>query len=325
MRKLIPSQLRFRIFQLLYPTPRHLLKKQIQIDQNGLNLLEESVKQKYHTEWRSKSNYTKEAYEQDLKAHILERLMRARMRMIPWLDSVNRLDNAKILEIGCGTGSSVVALAEQGARVTAIDVDESALSVAKDRCKIYGLKVDLQLLNAVDLSNTFPDANFDLVTFSACLEHMTIDERLASLKNAWKILRTGGFLVVIGTPNRLWYFDNHTSMLPFFHWLPDKLAFKYSQFSPRENFRELYKDYDQESELHFLRRGRGISFHEFDIAIKPVTNMKVVSCLSAFNKIAFRLNSTKLERNYKSLLKSIYPKIHESFFDKNLDLIIKKD
>ncbi len=139
------------------------------------------------------------------------------------------------------------------------------------------------------------------------------------------MLITGGLFVIIETPNRLWYFDGHTSLLPFFHWLPDELAFKYSRFSKRENFRELYREYNASSKEHFLRQGRGVSFHEIDIALKQTQDLKILSSKTTFESIRFRLRQSKFDRRYKSLLQSIYPNVHEGFFVKNLDLIIEKD
>jgi len=138
------------------------------------------------------------------------------------------------------------------------------------------------------------------------------------------MLPTEGLLIIVETPNRLWYFDDHTSKLPFFHWLPDELAFQYSRFSPRENFRELYREYNTDSKEHFLRRGRGMSFHELEIAICPIQDLKVISSLFTFEWIRYKLKRSKLERKYKSLLMNIYPAIHEGFFDNTLYLIIEK-
>jgi S-adenosylmethionine-dependent methyltransferase len=244
--------------------------------------------------------------------------------IVPWLDNATSLQNKRILEIGCGTGSSTIVLAEQGAKITGIDIDEGALLVAKERSKIYGVHVEVRSLNAQDISSNFHTTKFDLIIFFACLEHMTIAERLSSLRDAWEMLPTDGLLAVMETPNRLWYFDGHTSMLPFFHWLPNELAFAYSKFSSRENFRELYDEYNAASKEHFLRRGRGVSFHEFDIAIGQAKNLKVISSLSAFEGIRYKLKKSRLERQYKSILMSIYPNIHEGFFDKSLYLIIEK-
>jgi len=216
-------------------------------------------------------------------------------------------------------------LAEQGARVTGIDINKDILAVAKDRCRVYGLVVELMVSNGVDISDLFEAEAFDFIIFFACLEHMTIEERLTSLSKAWEMLPIGGLLVIVETPNRLWYCDNHTSWMPLFHWLPNELAFYYSKFSSRNNFKEFYREYDEVSKEQFLRRGRGASFHEFDIAIKPAKNLKVISSLSAYQRTQGKGQKPKIEQSFKTLLMNICPDIHEGFFDENLYLIIEKD
>jgi len=324
MKKYIPESIKQIARKLLFPTPSHLLNNQIQINRDGLHIIEKSIKKNYHTGWRSESNYSKEMYENDLNAHLYRRLESDRRTIVPWLDNASTLQDKRILEIGCGNGSSTVVLAEQGAKVTGIDIDEGALSVARDRFRVYGVEAEFRVLNANEITDTFGANAFDIIIFFACLEHMTIAERLTSLRDAWEMLPTEGLLVIVETPNRLWYFDDHTSKLPFFHWLPDELAFQYSRFSSRENFRELYREYNTDSKEHFLRRGRGMSFHELEMAIYPAHDLKVISRLSTFEGIRYKLKKSKLERKYKSLLMNIYPNIHEGFFDDTLYLIIEK-
>ena len=306
------------------PVPSRLSMNFRQIDSDGLRLIEKSIRENYHTGWRSESNYSKEKYRDDLNAHLSGRLENDRKTIIPWLDHATSLQGKRILEIGCGTGSSTIALAEQGAKITGIDIDEGAILVAKERAKVYGVDADFKVLNVQGISSNFETTHFDLIIFFACLEHMTISERLSSLGDAWGMLPAGGLLVVVETPNRLWYFDGHTSMLPFYNWLPNELAFAYSKFSSRENFRELYNEYNSTSKEHFLRRGRGMSFHEFDLAIGPVNNLKVISSLSTFEGNRYKQKKSRLDQKYKSILMSIYPNIHEGFFDAYLYLIIEK-
>jgi len=324
MKKYVPESIKQMANKLLFPTPSHLLKNQIEIDRDALHLVEKSIRENYHTGWRSESNYTKKMYENDLNSLLYKRLESDRRIVVPWLDNASTLKDKSVLEIGCGTGASTVALAEQGAKVTGIDIDEGALSVAKDRSKVYGVEAQFRLLSGNEITETFGVNSFDIVIFFACLEHMTIEERLTSLKDAWEMLPTEGLLVIIDTPNRLWYLDGHTSLLPFFHWLPDELAFHYSRFSSRENFCELYREYNTDSKDHFVRRGRGVSFHELEVAICPVQDLKVISSLSTFEGIWHKLKKSKMERKYKSLLINIYPNIHEGFFDETLYLIIEK-
>jgi S-adenosylmethionine-dependent methyltransferase len=325
MRKYITEPIKQISMKLLFHTPSHLLNNQIQIDRDGLHIIENSIKENYLTGWRSESNYSKEMYVKDLKAHLYTRLEKDRQRIIPWLDNASTLQDKRILEIGCGTGSSSVAIAEQRAKVTGIDIDEGALSVAKDRCKIYGVDAEFKVLNTVQIKDTFGAKAFDIIIFFASLEHMTVVERLTSLRDAWEMLPAEGLLVIVETPNRLWYFDSHTSYLPFFHWLPDELAFQYSRFSSRKNFRELYREYNTDSKEHFLRRGRGVSFHELESVISPAQDLKVISSLSTFEGLKYKLTKSKLQRKYKSLLMNIYPNIHEGFFDDSLYLIIEKE
>jgi 2-polyprenyl-3-methyl-5-hydroxy-6-metoxy-1,4-benzoquinol methylase len=326
LRTYIPAPMMHLARRLLWPPiPSSLAQNQIRIDADRLRGVEMSVRRNFHTGWRAEAACTsKEAYEQDLKAHVHGRLDTDRRRIVPWLDSTGALRGQRILEIGCGTGSSTVALAEQGARVTGIDIDEGALVVAKDRCTAYGLEVEFHRLNADAIAPLFGAGSFDFIIFFACLEHMTVAERLVSLRDAWNMLPTGGRLAVVETPNRLWYYDGHTSVLPFFHWLPDELALRYSAFSPREGFRELYREYNAEAQAHFLRLGRGVSFHEFDVAIQPVRDLQVVSSLSCFEGVRYRLHQSRLQRRYKSLLRRVYPGIHEGFLDETLYLILRK-
>lgn len=259
-----------------------------------------------------------------------ERLQGHRKQIIPWLDSVKRLEGLRILEIGCGNGSSTIAFAEQGATVTAIDVDESLLSDAKIRCQLYGLEVKFHLMNAAEVNQVFANEVFDLVIFMASLEHMTLDERLQSMKATYELLPKGGLWCIVGTPNRLHFLDSHTSHIPFFHWLPDELAVKYSQFSSRIEYKQEIMDIDDEKEkmLQFYRWGRGVSFHEIELALKPLNELKIISNKTIFfrNRNWLYKIGTQFSSNYKyeTFLNRLYPNIHRGFFQAYLDMIFEK-
>ena len=307
----------------LFRTPPHLARNQAVIDAAGLERIERSIRANYHTGWRAEENYSSAAYAADLRAHLSDRLEVDRNRIVPWLDSARPLQDLRILEVGCGTGSSTVALAEQGATVTGIDVDEGGLAVARDRCAAYDLNVSFRAMNADTLPEAFDAGSFDLVVFYACLEHMTITERLVSLRQAWELLPPGALLAIVETPNRLWHFDHHTSHLPFFFWLPDELAFRYARFSSRENFRERYVELTADALMDFARRGRGMSFHELDLAIGPSTSLEVVSSLSTHERLRSVLRS-RLDRRFRAVLRTAHPGLHPGFYDPTLYLVIRK-
>lgn len=265
----------------------------------------------------------------DLQAHLYGQLDKCRNIVIPWLSDARPLDGASVLEIGCGTGSSTVAIAEQGATVTAVDILDSSLAVAKDRCRVYGLDVNFFNANATEVHEKFRGQNFDFIIFFASLEHLTNSERIPALRNTWDMLPKCGFLCVYDAPNRLWFYDHHTSRLPFYHWLPDDLAFLYSRFSPREPFCNRFREKNNQMELDFLRLGRGVSFHEFELAIKKAEDLDVISSMVLFlrkRSIVFRVLWKMLaESRYESFLVQVGPKIHRGFYQRTLDLIIRKD
>ena len=213
--------------------------------------------------------------------------------------------------------------------MTALDVHREALAVAELRCRAHGLtNVSFVEANAQDLARIFPDGAFDMIVFFAVLEHMTLDEREASLQAAWRVLGPGKFLSLTETPNRLWFYDGHTAHMPFFHWLPDELAFRYSSLSPRYPFNTQFRELSPEAMLAFRREGRGFSFHELDLALGRDSAYRVVSDQVAF--IA-RRNPVKLlkrivtgEPRRERLLEGYAPERHAGFFRQHLNLVIQK-
>ncbi|HPW56374.1 MAG TPA: class I SAM-dependent methyltransferase [Thermoanaerobaculaceae bacterium] len=141
----------------------------------------------------------------------------------------------------------------------AVDIAEGSLQVARERCAEYGLEVELVSANVSEIRQVFGGRRFDLVIFLASLEHMTLEERIEVIGSTWEMLLPQGLWCLVETPNRLWYFDQHTSRLPFFHWLPDDLALLCSRHGPRESFRGRYRVLDAASRLDFTRWGRAVS------------------------------------------------------------------
>ena len=267
--------------------------------------------------------------EKGIKDQLTDRLQKFREQVVPWLDNTKTLNGSSILEVGCGTGSSTVAFAEQGAHVTAVDLDEDSLAVAEKRVGLHGLKANFVLGNGQEIDKMFQNVHFDIIIFSATLEHMTYTERVNSLKAAYSLMKSGDLLSVVETPNRLWFYDFHTAFLPFYFWLPDELAFDYASRSSRSNFSEIYKVKTPEQMLHFARRGRGVSFHDFEIAFDGTSGMKVVSCLETFRKKKyFRFVTDRLKARgylqYKNFIQNHGPTHHEGFYEPWLDLIFQK-
>jgi 2-polyprenyl-3-methyl-5-hydroxy-6-metoxy-1,4-benzoquinol methylase len=263
-----------------------------------------------------------------LHMQLFGRLYDDRYSVVPWIDDAYPLNGAQILEIGSGTGASTVALGEQGADVIGIDVDAAALTVAAARCKAYNIKADFHCLNAVDAQNAFAKKTFDVVILFAVLEHMTQDERIHSIKCTWEMTRPGGIWCVTETPNRLWFYDGHTSFENFYHWLPDQVAKNWGTRSRRKRFASALLADRAISDTDFARWGRGVSFHEFDLALGDSRKLDITSNKQDYwrkhNPGLFAYSLVSRARKFERFLEALESDIDPGFFRQYLDLVIRK-
>ena len=326
----VKQALRTRVEREL--VPKRLARRQAPITSAIRDTVCESLKAHYFAD----SSHATEAFFNSqegsaaLADHVERRLLWDRYRVVPWLDSVRRLDGSRILEIGCGTGSSTVALAEQGAAVTAIDLDGEAIEVARERCRAHGVTAEFRVLNATEIAEQFKD-RFDWIIFFATLEHMTHAERLTAMRATWAMLGSGGLWAIVDSPNRLWWYDAHTGLLPFYHWLPNEVAAAYAVYSPRSELRRRFAHLETlgDQELAMARTGRGISYHEFELAIGPLDTLSVVSCLRLFlrRRSLFFLLHWHFSANprFEALLRRFGPsRVQRAFYQPYLDVVLQK-
>jgi SAM-dependent methyltransferase len=141
------------------------------------------------------------------------------------------LNGARILDFGCGSGASTAILARAfpDSRVIGVELCSDLLAIARSRVEFHRLSnVDLHLSPS---NEALPDrlGHFDFVILSAVYEHLLPAERPVLLKKLWACLKPGGYLFVDQTPNRIFPFELHTTMLPLINYLPDKLAHLYAR------------------------------------------------------------------------------------------------
>ncbi len=96
--------------------------------------------------------------------------------------------NRQLLEVGCGIGVDSIQLARRGFQVTAVDLTENALTVARQYAAHRGVTINFQLGNAEKLD--FPAESFDFVYSFGVLHHTPDIER--SLAEVHRVLRPGG-------------------------------------------------------------------------------------------------------------------------------------
>ena len=154
-------------------------------------------------------------------------------------------ENRTILEFGCGSGASTHILTRMfpTAEITGVELMESSLRVARKRAEVFDLK------NVAFLQSPAGDrlpanlGEYDFIILSAVYEHLYPHERTTILPALWEHLKVGGYLFINQTPNSLFPFELHTTMLPVINYVPDRLALELARrFSKRIRADETWEE-----------------------------------------------------------------------------------
>lgn len=98
--------------------------------------------------------------------------------------------NTDVLDIGCGSGASLLEIQQQGARAYGTELDQNVQQIADE----LGLNIHFADLD----TSPYPDAMFDTVTMSQLIEH--IKAPIDFLQLAARKVKAGGS-IIMSTPN----------------------------------------------------------------------------------------------------------------------------
>lgn len=112
-----------------------------------------------------------------------------------WAESAK---GKRVLEVGCGTGSLSIWLAERGCEVVGIDLDAEMVRHAILKAEDVKGCASFRELNMLDLDVAFSHAEFDaVVCFGNTLVHLEDDQAiLRFLRGARQCLHPGGHLLL---------------------------------------------------------------------------------------------------------------------------------
>ena len=119
----------------------------------------------------------------DVRTYIAEERMFKKFRQLLW----SRFQGGRILELGVGTGANMPYY-PKGCQVTAVDLSEQMLERAKRRAEKLGVTVDLQPMDAQNL--TFPDHSFDAAV-TTCV-FCSVPNPIVGLRELGRVVKPGG-------------------------------------------------------------------------------------------------------------------------------------
>lgn len=117
---------------------------------------------------------------------------------LDWIDRTAALAGKSALDVGCGGGILVEAMARRGARAKGIDLSDKALKVAQLHALETRIEVNYEAVSAEDLAERSPEA-FDVVTCMELLEH--VPDPASTVRACARLARPDGH-VFFSTINR---------------------------------------------------------------------------------------------------------------------------
>ncbi len=151
-----------------------------------------------------------------------------------------------LLDLGCGMGGFVVAAAQAGANVTALDYNAAYCLITAVRCDQHSLGVPV--VCGAGEALPVPDAAFDIVVAWDVIEHVQQPGNM--LAEIARVLRPGGaaFMTAI---NRFAFRDPHYH-LPLINYLPRSGAELLIDLRGRSKYETAFHDRQRLAEMHYF-------------------------------------------------------------------------
>ena len=136
------------------------------------------------------------------------------------------LEDARVLDVGCGIGTYVRRFRQYSDDVHGIEVEAERVAEASEELPNIVLAVGEDL--------PYPDDHFDLVFSNEVIEHVEDDRQTAA--EMVRVTKPGGIIVAFA-PNRLYPFETHGAYfgkryvfgnIPLINWLPDPLRARFA-------------------------------------------------------------------------------------------------
>lgn len=103
---------------------------------------------------------------------------------------IETLDKDRVLDIGCGFGTTSIYIAKKGFVVTAIDISKKAIEIASGLAKKENAAINFVHCSAHNLP--FPSGSFQLVVDIGCFHHLPKELLKDYVNSVRTVLKTNG-------------------------------------------------------------------------------------------------------------------------------------
>ena len=112
-----------------------------------------------------------------------------KLHYLPQLVDFSSFKGQRLLEVGCGIGTDLVRFAQGGARVTGVDLAETAIDLARKNFTLHGVAAEeLRVANGEALP--YADASFDVVYGHGVIQYTANAPQL--IREMHRVLKPGG-------------------------------------------------------------------------------------------------------------------------------------
>lgn len=127
---------------------------------------------------------------------VMEKLMRENTFKEALVRQARVVKGHRVLDLGCGTATLTLLIKQThpDAEVTGLDGDPKALEIARE--KVVGSGLAITLDEGMAFSLPYPDNSFDRVFSGLLFHHLTRENKIRALKEAYRVLAPGGELHV---------------------------------------------------------------------------------------------------------------------------------
>ena len=123
---------------------------------------------------------------------------------IPTFAAFERWKGKKVLEIGCGIGTDTINFARHGANVTALELSEKSMELAKQRAAVFSLGDRIRFVqgNGEELTKVLSPDSYDLIYSFGVIHHTPHPEKV--LEQVKSFVKSGSTIKLMVYHRRSW-------------------------------------------------------------------------------------------------------------------------